>query len=289
MQWDLLVGNLLSGVFLGGILGLIALGLSISLGVMRLINLAHGEILVVGAYVALLMGLAAGLDPLWVLPLVGLVIALLAVPVHLVLLAPLTGQGKEAPMMTTFALSLILQNLFLALFSADTRSIGEAYSAQPFGFFGITVPLIYVLGFVISRVIFALVYLLVSSSAFGRDMRASALDPVAAESVGVNVRRTHALTFALGAGCAAIGGVLIGVAFSFTPATGASYLLTSFAIVVLGGMGRIAGTLVAGIAIGVMQSLGAVILGDGYREVVGLIVFLAVLAVRPSGLFAQRA
>lgn len=288
MSFDLLASNIVSGVLLGGILALIALGLSITLGVMRLINLAHGEILVGGAYVALLLGLSTGMDPLVALPLVGVAVACIALPVQRYLLAPVADKGAEAPMMTSFAVSLILQNLFLAWFSADTRSIGQSYSTTPIPIAGLTVPLIYVIGFVISIAVIILVWLLVNRSAFGRDLRASALDSVAAASVGVDVRKVHALTFALGAGCAAMGGVLIGVAFSFTPTTGASYLLTSFAVVVLGGMGSILGTLAAGITLGLMQSIGALILGDGYRDLVGLVLFLAILAIRPDGLFGRR-
>lgn len=288
MSFEIIASNLLSGLLLGGILALIALGLSIVLGVMRLINLAHGEILVAGAYIAFLLGTWAGLDPLLALPIVGVLVAVAALPLQRLLLAPVAGKGAEAPMMTTFAVSLILQNLYLAWFSADTRSIGENYSIVPFEIAGISVPLIYVIGFAISVTTILLVYLLVNRSAFGRDLRASALDPIAAASVGVDVRQVHATTFALGAACAAVGGVLIGVAFSFTPSTGASYLLTSFAIVVLGGMGSILGTLVAGITLGLMQSVGALLLGDGFRDLVGLVLFLAVLAVRPAGLFGRE-
>lgn len=288
MTFGLIASNLLSGVLLGGILSLIALGLSITLGVMRLINLAHGEILVGGAYVALFLGMATGLDPLLTLPIVGIVGALFALPLQHFLLAPLANKGAEAPMMTTFAVSLVLQNLFLAWFSADTRSIGGAYSTIPFRVGGLSVPLIYAIGFAISMAIILLIWLLMNRSAFGRDVRASALDPIAAASVGVNVRQIHAATFALGAGCAAIGGVLIGIAFSFTPTIGASYLLISFAIVVLGGMGSIFGTLAAGVTLGLIQSAGALLLGDGYRDLVGLVLFLVVLAIRPDGLFGRR-
>lgn len=282
-----ILSNLLSGVLLGGMLALIALGLSVVLGVMRLINLAHGEILVAGAYVAFFLGAATGIDPLVALPLVGIVAALVAFPVQRLLLARLGG-GAEAPMMTTFALSLILQHLFLWWFSADTRSIGASYATRPFAIGDLSVPLVYVLGFAISVAVIVAVHLVVSRTGFGRDLRASALDPVAAASVGVDVRSVHAFTFALGAACAAMGGVLVGIAFSFTPATGASYLLTSFAVVVLGGMGNILGTLAAGIVLGVLQSVGALALGDGFRDLVGLVLFLAVLAIRPNGLFGRR-
>jgi branched-chain amino acid transport system permease protein len=189
-------------------------------------------------------------------------------------------------MMTTFGLAIVLENIFVLYFSADTRSIERDYATVPLALGPISVPLVYVIGFAISVCAILLVHLVISRTGFGRDLRASAVDPNAAAAVGVDVRRVHALTFALGAACAAAGGSLIGIIFSFTPASGANYLLTDFAIVVLGGMGNIFGTLIGGILLGVLQSLAGITLGDGYRDLVGLVLFLAVLAARPQGLFA---
>ena len=278
-----------SGFLLGGILALTALGLSIVLGVMRLVNLAHGELLVGGAYAGLFLLQLTGIDPLLGLVLVGAFIALLSVPVYRFLLAPLAGTGAEAPMMTTFGISIILQNVFILFFSADTRSIERNYATAALTIGPVTVALIYLIGFLISVVVIVLVHLLVSRTGFGRDLRASATDAGAAAAIGVDVRRVHLLTFALGAACAAIGGTLIGITFSFTPTIGAGYLLTDFAIVVLGGLGNIFGTLVGGITLGVLESFGAVVLGDGYRELIGLLVFLIALALRPQGLLAGSA
>ena len=276
-----------SGFLLGGILALTALGLSIVLGVMRLVNLAHGELLVGGAYAGLFLLQLTGIDPLLGLVLVGAFIALLSVPVYRFLLAPLAGTGAEAPMMTTFGISIILQNVFILAFSADTRSIERDYATAALTIGPVTVAWIYLIGFLISVVVIVLVHLLVSRTGFGRDLRASATDAGAAAAVGVDVRRVHLLTFALGAACAAIGGTLIGITFSFTPTIGAGYLLTDFAIVVLGGLGNIFGTLVGGVMLGVLESFGAVVLGsDGYRELIGLLVFLIALALRPKGLLA---
>ena len=275
-----------SGFLLGGILALTALGLSIVLGVMRLVNLAHGELLVGGAYAGLFLLQLTGIDPLLGLVLVGAFIALLSVPVYRFLLAPLAGTGAEAPMMTTFGISIILQNAFILAFSADTRSIERDYATAALTIGPVTVAWIYLIGFLISVVVIVLVHLLVSRTGFGRDLRASATDAGAAAAVGVDVRRVHLLTFALGAACAAIGGTLIGITFSFTPTIGAGYLLTDFAIVVLGGLGNIFGTLVGGVMLGVLESFGAVMVGDGYRELIGLLVFLIALALRPQGLLA---
>jgi branched-chain amino acid transport system permease protein len=195
----------------------------------------------------------------------------------------------EAPMMTMFGVSIILQNVLLLSFSADTRTLEAPYATQPLRLGPVTVPQIYLIGFAVSVVLVWLVHLLVTRTAFGRELRASSADPTAAAAMGVDVKRVHAMTFALGAACAAMGGVLIGTAFSFTPTSGATYLLISFAVVVLGGVGNIFGTLIAGIAMGLLQSIGAIVLGDGYRDLVGLVLFLIVLAVRPQGITSSGA
>ena len=286
---EAIANSMASGFLLGGILALTALGLSIVLGVMRLVNLAHGVFLIAGAYAGFFLLRATGVDPIVALLPIGLMIGVLAMPIQRFMLEPLSRYGLEAPMMTTFGLAIVVENLFVMYFSADTRSIERDYATIPLKIGPVSVPLVYVIGFIISVAAVLVVHYLVSRTSFGRDLRASAADPVAAAAVGVDVRRVHSLTFALGAACAAMGGTLIGIIFSFTPASGANYLLTDFAIVVLGGMGNILGTLIGGILLGVLQSLAGVTLGDGYRDVVGLVLFLAVLAVRPQGLFGGKA
>jgi branched-chain amino acid transport system permease protein len=286
---EAIANSMTSGFLLGGILALTALGLSIVLGVMRLVNLAHGVFLIAGAYAGFFLLRATGVDPIVALLPIGLTIGVLAMPIQRFMLEPLSRYGLEAPMMTTFGLAIVVENLFVMYFSADTRSIERDYATIPLKIGPVSVPLVYVIGFIISVAAVLVVHYLVSRTSFGRDLRASAADPVAAAAVGVDVRRVHSLTFALGAACAAMGGTLIGIIFSFTPASGANYLLTDFAIVVLGGMGNILGTLIGGILLGVLQSLAGVTLGDGYRDVVGLVLFLAVLAVRPQGLFGGKA
>ena len=286
--FDAAASSIVVGVLVGGIFALTALGLSLVLGVLRLVNLAHGEFLVIGAYAGYYLLAITGIDPLLGLPLIAIGMAAVAAPLFRYLVQPVMGRGVEAPMMTMFGLSIVLQNLYVAAFSADTRSIETWYSARALTVGSVTVGLVYVIGFVIAMVIVALVHVLVARSAFGRDLRASAQDPVAASVVGVNVSKVHMLTFALGAACAGAGGTLSGLVFSFTPSSGAAFLLNSFAVVVLGGLGNVLGTLIAGIAMGVLQSLGGVLLGDGYRDLVALLLFLAVLMVRPQGLLAGR-
>ena len=289
LGFDVIASSIASGFLLGGTLALTALGLSIVLGVMRLVNLAHGVLLIAGAYAGFFLLRATGLDPLLTLVVVAAVIGAAALPIQRFLLEPLAKYGAEAPMMTTFGLAIVLENMFVLGFSADTRSIESNYAAIPLQIGPVSVPLIYVICFAISVCVILAVHVIVAGTGFGRDLRASAIDPDAAAALGVDVRRVHTLTFALGAACAAVGGVLIGILFSFTPTSGANYLLTDFAIVVLGGMGNILGTLAGGIVLGVLQSIAGITLGDGYRDLIGLVLFLAVLAVRPRGLFRGHA
>jgi branched-chain amino acid transport system permease protein len=281
------LSTIVSGMLLGGMLALTALGLSIVLGVMRLVNLAHGDFLVVGAYAGLFFLKLTGIDPLLGLPLIALFVAVLAVPLYRLLLAPLANRGAEAQMMTMFAVSIILENAFVLAFSADTRSIERDYATLPLTLGPVTVPLIYVIGFAIAVALILAVHWLISRTRFGRDLRASAADAQAAETLGVDVKRVQMATFALGAACAGVGGTLIGAAFQFGPSSGGAYLLNSLAIVVLGGLGNVLGTLVGGLVLGFLQSIGGLTLGDGYRDLVGMALFLLVLAFRPDGFLAR--
>lgn len=277
-----------TGLLLGGILALAALGLSLVLGVMRLVNLVHGELVVLGAYLAYVLLDGAGLDPLLAAPLVFAAVAALGYPLHRYLLAPLTRAGEEGPLLTTFALSIIVQNVFLQVFSGDTRALDRPYARTSFDLLGVTVPTVYLVGFGISLAIAAGVHALMTRTGFGRRLRASAENPGAAAIVGVNVSRVHALTYAMAAGLAAVGGILIALCFSFTPSSGTEYLLVGFTIVVIGGLGSVFGTFAGGVSLGVLQSVGAAAFGDGYRTFLGLVLFLLILAIRPQGLFRRR-
>ena len=287
--FDAVASTLATGVLLGGVIALMALGLSLVLGVLRLVNLAHGELILLGAYGGFFLLTLAGADPLLALPLIAIATALIAVPLYRFLLQPLMSRSAEAPMMTTFGISVALQNLFLLFFRADTRSIETRYSSAALSVGPIVVPWIYVAGFAIATVISIGLHILVQRSAFGRDLRAAADDPSAAAVVGVRVARVRLLSFALGAGCAGAAGTLMGLAFSFTPSSGATYLLDSFAVVILGGLGNVLGTWVAGIVLGILQAIAGLTLGDGYRDLVALALFLVVLFVRPRGILAPRA
>lgn len=280
---------LVSGALLGGLYAITALGLSLVFGVMRLINLVHGELLVLGAYLALELTKHAGFDPLLSIVVVAPALFLLAAPVYRVLLEPLVDKGPEPALLTTFGLSVIAQNLFVQLFSGDTQTLQASYSTSSLDLLGLHVPAMYYICFGIALVLCGAVHVLLQRTGLGREIRASSEDGQAASALGVNVRRVHTFVFGLAAACAAVGGVLVGLTFQFTPTTGITYLLTGFVVVVLGGLGSVKGTLLGAILLGVVESVGASIFGDGYRDFIGFVAFLIVLSLRPQGLFGRVA
>jgi len=284
-----ILGNaLVSGLLLGGLFAVTALGLSLVFGVTRLINLAHGELLVLGAYVSLVLTRALGMDPLVSILLVAPIVFLVAAPVFWLLLAPVMGRGPEPAMLTTFGLSVIAQSLFILVFSGDSQTLPASYAAASVHVAGLNLPVMYLVSFAFGVGLCVLLDQAIRRTGLGREVRASSEDAEAAAALGVNVRRVHLLIFGVAAACAAIGGVLVGTTFSFTPTSGLSYLLSGFAVVVLGGLGSVRGTFFGALVLGVVESLGGAVAGDGYRELVGFIVFLIVLSLRPQGLFGRR-
>jgi branched-chain amino acid transport system permease protein len=196
-------------------------------------------------------------------------------------------KGPEPALLTTFGLSVIAQNVFILLFSGDSKALSTGYSADSMAFLGLDIPTIYVIAFALALVLCGAVHWLIQTTSLGREIRAASENSAAASALGVDVRRVHTFVFGLAAACAAVGGVLVGLAFEFTPTTGTTYLLTGFVVVVLGGLGSVKGTLLGGIMLGVIEGVGASFFGDGYRDFVGFVAFLIILSIRPQGLFGR--
>ncbi|MGF7239479.1 MAG: branched-chain amino acid ABC transporter permease [Frankia sp.] len=282
------INALLAGVLLGGLFAVTALGLSLVFGVMRLINLMHGEILVLGAYVSLELTRTIHIDPLLSVLVVAPVLFLVALPIFRFLLEPVMQRGPEPALLTTFGLSIIGQSAYISIFSGDTQTLPASYSASSLTVLGYQLPVMYLVSFVAGVLLCGGLDQLIRRTGLGREIRASSEDHEASAALGVDVRRTHLLVFGIAAVCAGIGGVLVGTTFDFTPTSGLSYLLSGFVVVVLGGLGSVRGTFIGAILLGVVESLGGAVFGDGYRDFVGFVVFLVVLSFRPQGLFGRR-
>jgi branched-chain amino acid transport system permease protein len=282
-----LISALLSGVLLGGLFAITALGLSLVFGVMRLVNIVHGELIVLGAYIALELTRHGGLDPLLTILIVAPVLFVVAAPAYRLLLEPLMAKGPEPALLTTVALSVIAQNLYILFWSGDTQTLQASYATASISVAGLRVPAMYLISFAIALVLCGAVHLMLQRTGLGREIRASSEDSEAAAGLGVDVVRVRVFVYGLAAACAAVGGVLVGITFDFTPTIGITYLLTGFAVVVLGGLGSVKGTLLGAILLGVIESVGAAFVGDGYRDFIGFVAFLIVLSLRPQGLFGR--
>lgn len=278
-----------NGVLIGGFYALVALGLSIVFGVLRLINLAHGEILIGGAYVAFLAGAHLGLSPFLAVPLVVVVVGALAYAVQRFLLTGLLVREAQSALVATFGISLAAQGIFTRAFSSDPKSLNSSLSTAGFTALGVQTRTVYALAFVVAAALCTAAHLVLRTTRAGVRVRAAAADPATAGLMGVDIRRVYAVTFALGAAVTALGGVLLGVAFSFTPTSGTQYLLVGIAVVVLGGVGNVLGTFAGAVALGLVQSLAAAQFGGGYRDLAVYLSFFFVVALRPQGLFARKA
>lgn len=277
----------LNGLFLGGLYAITALGLSMVFGVMRLVNVVHGELLVLAAYINFYISRALGLDPIVATLIVAPILFMLGYSIQLFILNPVMQKGMEPPLLTAFGLSIIAQSLFIIFWSVNSRTIATGYSEKGVQLMGLNVPLMYIIAFAFSIILIMGVQAFITHTYPGKAIRAATQDPTTAQIMGINVKSIYALTYAIGASSAALGGTLIGMTFSFVPSSGLAWLLKGFVVVVLGGMGSIIGTLAGGLILGIAEGIGASIVGTGYRDMIGLIIFLVFLVARPRGLFGR--
>lgn len=280
---------ILNGLLSGGLYAIIAVGLSLVFGVMGLVNLAHGDIMVVGAYLASLLVGALHIDPLLSLVAVVPVVMLLAYPLQRFVLTGLLRRGLEPPLVATFGVSLLISSALAEVFGGDARSLDAPYASSGFSVAGLSVPTIGAITLAIAVVLVVAAHLAVARTQFGAALRAASADPTTAGMMGIDVQRVYAVTFAAAAGFAAVAGVLIGVGYSFGPTTGTGYLLIGFTVVVLGGTAGVLGSLWGGLAIGVIQSVGSTLLGGQYRDLVVYVAFLVILLLAPSAARLRRA
>lgn len=285
IEW---VDPIVQGVLLGGLYALFALGLSIAYGVMRLINIAHGDFLVLAAYLALWPVTQLHLHPfLAILPVAGLMFCL-GYGLQRVLLNQTLGPNLLAPLLATFGLSIILRNGLQQVFKSDPRSlqIGDLLTKSvPIGG-GISVGVFPLIVFLAAISLTLLVSLLFSRTRIGIALRATSDDAETAGLMGIKASHTFALAAAISFALIAVGGIFAGVRTTFTPESGPDNLLYAFEAVVIGGMGSLWGTFAGAVILGVAQTIGAKI-AIGLGVMAGHLVFLAVLYFKPTGLFAR--
>ena len=282
-----LIETLLNGLMLGALYALFGLGLSISLGVMRMINIAHGDLIVVGAYITSVVMQATGVHALTSLVLVVPVMFAIGWTLQRVLLNHVVGRNLFAPLLVTFGLSIVVQNLLQEIFTADTRSLrAEQISQIGLDLNGVSVGLLPLLSAGTSVALFALTHVLIAKTHYGRQARAVADDPSTARLVGVDDKNFFAMVTGFVLAAIAFAAVLYAIRTPFSPSAGPERLLYSFEAVILGGLGNLWGTFLGGLIIGIAQLFGARV-SSGLGPFFGHLVFLMMLLARPQGLFAR--
>jgi len=288
---SVLAQQILLGLLLGGLYGLAAAGLSLVFGVLKVLNVAHGELIMLGGYGAFWLFALLGWDPFASLLVVIPGSLLLGALLYLVLFGFVVRADEETriknSLLVGFGLALSLHALAVRLWTADDRSITTAYSGAVIMVGNLSIPVIRLLSLAAAFALIGGLHLLLARWRWGKAIRATAEDWQAALLTGIDVRRAYLLAFAIGTALAGAAGTLVSVGYSVSPSIGLEWTLKALIVVVLAGLGSMFGTFVAGLFVGVAEALSAAAFGGPYREVVGLVIFFVVLVLRPQGLFGR--
>jgi branched-chain amino acid transport system permease protein len=275
------------GILLGGLYAVIALGLSLVFGVVKEINIAHGDLVILGSYFGYVAMTMIGIDPILSL-IIGMPLLFgLGFVIQKYLLNRAFRISMDATLIIAFGISIILQNTYQLIWTPFPRGLTTSYALKSFSAGPISFPLVYLLNFIVAIVVMLFLREFLRRTYLGIAIRAAAQNRKAAHLMGINTDRVYAFTFAIATALAAIAGVLLGLTFPFTPVSGMPFLIIALGVIVLGGLGSIAGTFVGGIAFGLAQTLGGYFFGLAAQMLVAYIMVLIVLAVIPRGIFGR--
>jgi branched-chain amino acid transport system permease protein len=277
--------SLVSGALTGALYAMIGIGLTVVFGVMRIINLAHGEMVMLGMFGAFWGQALWKLDPFLSLLLWAPLMFLGGMLVYRLLLRRIIPGGELNTLLYTAGLSLLLANLALFAWTGDYRTISLSYGQEPIRPFGISISIPLAVAFALAMAITGALWLFLSRTDLGRAVRATSQNGDAALLMGIDVEQVAMITFGLGTALAGAAGVLLAPSLYLYPTVGELLIVKCFVIVVLGGLGSVPGAIAGGLLLGVVESLGAVYVSSTYHDGIGFVLFLAVLLYRPSGLF----
>jgi branched-chain amino acid transport system permease protein len=288
---QLILQSAVSGLLVGGMYGLVALGLALAFGVLKVLNVAHGELLMLGGYAAFFAFSLWGIDPFVSLPLVFIALFAFGVILYQVLFRfvvrfDIENRIKNS-LLVSFGLVVVLQATAVRLFTADERTISTDYSSEALTIGMIRVPIVRLGGLIVAVIAAIALEWLLNRTRFGNAVRATAEDWTRAALTGVDVRRVYMIALGISAGLAALAGSMITLGYAVSPSIGLGWTLKALIVVVLAGLGSMRGIIVAGLFLGLTEGLAAVWVGGAYREVVALVVFLIVLSIRPQGFFGR--
>ncbi len=284
---EALIQHLVNGLLLGSTYSLLGVGLTLIFGLMNVVNFAHGEFYTLGAYVTFAMLTLASVGFTLAILLAILGGMLVGAACERLLLRPLRGESIDTTMLVMIGLWIALQNAELLAWGGVAKSVPVPFATEPVVLGAVSVAPLRLFVFAVSALLIAGAHGLLWRTRLGTAMRATFQDRETAALMGVSVERVHTITFALGAGLAAAAGALLGPVFLVYPSMGDLAALKAFSVVILGGLGNFLGAAVGGLLLGVAEELGAGYISSGYRDAVGFVIIVAMLLVRPAGLFGR--
>jgi len=279
---------LISTVLLGGIYALIAVGLTLIFGIMRVVNFAHGEFLMLGMYLAFWSFTLWGVDPYFVLVVAVPLFFAIGLGVYALVMRGVIHASHNVQIFTTVGLSTALQNVALVLWTGDFRFVRPWESSVVVRILGAAFNLSQVIAFAVALLFTLALFAFMKWTHAGRVMRATAQDGEAATLMGINTDRVYRLAFAIGIACVGVAGVLVSPLYSVYPTAGLQFVLLAYVVVVLGGLGDMVGALLGALIVAGVEVIGSYVFGSAWKEVIYFVLFIAVLVFRPAGLFGQR-
>ena len=283
-----LLQAILDGLMLGGVYAVISIGLTLVFGVVSIVNFAQAQFLMLGMYVAYFAWRFLGLDPLFGSVISFVVVFILGYAVQQLLIRPVLKAPDVAQIFLTVGILIVIENLALIFFGAEFKSVQTWYQNESLEFFGLIISLPYGLAFCASVVAGIGIWWILAKTWWGRTVRATAQDSMAAKLMGIDPDRIYRLSFGLGVALTAFGGAIILPYLTVSPSVGEQFGVLMFTVVVLGGLGNVLGAVVGGLAVGVIQSLSGLFLPLQLQNIVLFVVFILTLALRPEGLLRRK-
>jgi len=280
--------GLITGISIGSVYVIVSLGLTLILGVMNFKNFAHGEMLTIGGYISYLLFIFLGIGPFYAIPVVAVALFLFGVLLQRVIVRPVLGRDYTTQLVLTFGLSVFIQSLLTLVFTSDLKGIPTQIAVTSISFGDIAVSTIKLFNIFFSIALVALLSLFLKKGQMGQFMVAVSENREGAQLVGINLEKVDRFAFGLGTSLAGIGGAMLILTQAISPFAGFHFLLKAFIVLVIGGMGSIVGAVAGGFLLGIIESLTGLYFSAKLIDLVGFIMLLVILIIKPTGLFGKK-
>ena len=288
MTYSFVLESLLNGLLVGGVYSLMAIGLTLIFGVMKVINFAHGSLIMLGMYTAYWAVALLHVDP-YISVLISFgVLFLVGAAFQKFLINPILDAPEHNQLLLTLGVSLFMENFAVFVWSPDYRVMKTPYSGINFYVGDVSISFVRLVAFGLAMLVSAVIYMVLTRTDLGKAIRAASEEPRGALLMGINIRRIYLITFGMGAACAGVSGAAVTPFMPVYPYVGWLFVITAFVVVVLGGMGSVFGAFIGGLIIGLADSVGAIFLPGAMKSIISFIIFILILLFKPSGLFGRE-